>query len=161
VSALWYLCVAGLVLQSGEPTLDKLPVNLRCGSYALYVCLTGLGLTQDTFADLERKLGPPGAAGYSILQLEEVAKDYGANTLIVETSIDNLKSRREPFGCIVLLKRSHFVALYDIDGDRAYIIDPPREYSVPLDTFRALWEGKALLIAKGPLALHASRFPRQ
>ncbi len=127
--------------------------DLRCGAYCLFVSLTGLELWERSFAELETALGQPTVAGYSMAQLEKFAREQGAHTLAIETDLDRLPRRGQPFACIALLEGNHFVNVYDMDKQQVYVIDPPKEYAAPLDTFRLLWTRKALLISKAPLAL--------
>jgi ABC-type bacteriocin/lantibiotic exporter with double-glycine peptidase domain len=127
------------------------PPDLRCGSYCLYVSLKALDFPLASLSELESKLGQPSAAGYSMGQLAEAAQSCGAETLGVETNFDNLRRRPGPFACIALVDEHHFVNIAGIDDTYAHIIDPPRDYNLPLDTLRSQWDGKALLIAKEPL----------
>ena len=100
-------------------------------------CAIGRG--PDTYASLEASMGPPGPSGYSMQQLADQAHKYGAKTTAVETSLENLSAREECFVCISLLKKGHFVVLYDVDRKNVYLIDPPRDYVLPIDTFRQRW----------------------
>lgn len=126
--------------------------NLRCGSYCLYVSLEALDIPVKSFSELEGKLGQPGRAGYSLAQLDEVARSYGAQTLGVETTIENLRRRPGRFACIARIDGNHFVNVADLLDGEAYIVDPPdRDYRVPVDTLRTRWDGTALLISAEPL----------
>ena len=81
-----------------EPkTAPAPPVDLRCGAYCLYVSLKALDLPVEDFAALEAKLGQPSRAGYSMLQLAEAARSYGAYVEGVETNLDALSRRRGRF----------------------------------------------------------------
>lgn len=153
--------IALMILQSqnsaeAPPSSQSAP-NPRCGSYCVYVCLRGLGFSLGSFEELDKRIGNPSQAGYSMLQLEETAESYGANTLAVETTLEHLRRRKPPFACIVLMKKGHYVVLSEADGDEVHLIDPPEEYSVPADTFRALWTGQTLLLSSSPLDLDRSR----
>lgn len=130
---------------------DTSPPDLRCGSQCLYVSLKALDFPVGSFAELEAKLGQPSAAGYSMGQLKEVAKSYGAEVLGVETTFDNLRRRPGRFACIALISKNHFVNFADVDDHQTYVIDPPRDYKLPLDTLRTQWDGKALLISPEPI----------
>jgi Peptidase C39 family/Protein of unknown function (DUF1573) len=138
-----------VVLAVGELSAaqaDGAKRDIRCGSYCLYVALGALGTAPEGFDSLERLLGAPHADGYSMSQLSEAAQKLGAHTIAVETTLENLHARTEPLMCIALMKGSHFVLLYDSDQVDAFLIDPPRSYTVPIDTFKQEWTGKALLI---------------
>ncbi len=146
-------------LGQSEVTTGRLR-SLRCGSYCLYVSLKGLGFQVGSFNDVEQQLGQPSATGYSLLQLEQTARHFGAHTLMVETTLDHLKKRTVPFACIARIDGSHFVNVYDISADEVFVIDPPQEYAFPKDTFCGLWDGSALLISTAPLDLNeTSRVP--
>lgn len=126
--------------------------DVRCGSYCLYTALKALDVPVGSYAELEEKLGDPGLSGYSLAQLDDAARGYGAHTLGVETSVASLRLRERPFACIAHVDQGHFLLISDVDDALAYIVDPPRQYPLPLDTLRARWDGKALLIARQPLA---------
>ena len=140
------LVLSTLLSQTAGETPD-----LRCGSYCLYISLKALDLPVKTFEDLEQKLGQPSAAGYSFGELEEVARSYGVQTLGVETNFDNLRRRPGRFACIARIGGNHFVNIVAVDEKRAQIIDPPKQYQLPLETLRTLWKGKALLLSNEPL----------
>lgn len=126
-------------------------LDLRCGSYCLFLCLNALGEGDLKFAELERQLGQPTANGYSMGQLAELAQKRGFHTLGVVTNTDHLLARDRPFACIARIDDAHFVTLANIDDGTARIFDPPRTYDLPLDTLRARWDGTALLISPAPL----------
>ncbi len=126
-------------------------VDLRCGGYCLYVSLKGLDFPVANYDELEKKLGQPTKAGYSMAQLEKIAKEYGAQTLGVQTSVENLLLRPGRFACIALIEGNHFVNLAAIEEGTMSIIDAPRSNSVPLVTLSSIWDGKALLISPDPL----------
>src|SRR5260370_38863256 len=125
--------------------------DLKGGSQCLYVALKALDIPVGSFAELESRLGQPSAAGYSMGQLNDIACAYGAETLGVETNFENLRRRPGRFACIALVDKNHFVNLANVDGKRAHVIDPPRDYSIPLDGLGTRWNGKALLISPDPL----------
>ena len=95
------------------------------------------------YEELESKLGQPSPVGYSMEQLATAARSFGAQTLGVETSLDNLVRRPNRFVCIALLKQGHFVNVYDIAEDRVYFADPPELRQAGLDAFRSIWTGRA------------------
>ena len=140
------LLAAATLLQTADA-----PPDLRCGSYCLYISLKALDLPLASLAELEAKLGQPSAAGYSMGQLAEIAQSFGAETLGVETNFDNLRRRPGRFACIALVDKHHFVNIAVVDATHAHIIDPPRDYDLPLDTLRSQWDGKALLVSREPL----------
>lgn len=66
-------------------------------------------------------------------------------------TVGHRRRRKHPFTCIVHVSGSHFVALADLEQDLAQIIDPPNQYTLPLQTFERSWDGNALLLANDPL----------
>lgn len=153
VALLWCSAILAIAGSDGSaPDPKRVSTNLRCGSHCLYVSLSGLGLWSASFLELENRLGQPSLAGYSLGQLQEFTERNGAHTLAVESDLRRLQRRSRPFTCIALLKENHFVNVYDIDEQYVYVIDPPKDYTLPHDTFRLSWTGKALLISPSPLS---------
>jgi ABC-type bacteriocin/lantibiotic exporter with double-glycine peptidase domain len=142
------LMLLAVVADEPDPTRSSDP---RCGSRCLYVALKGLGFSVKDLAELEERLGAPPVDGYTLAQLDSGARSYGAQTLGVETTIDNLRLRKPPFACIAHLTHDHFVLISDVNEASATVGDPPHMRSVPLDTLRVVWDRKSLLIAPGPL----------
>ncbi len=70
----------------------------------------------------------------------------------MRTNLENLRARDETFACIALMEPQHFVVLYDVQDGEAHIVDPPRSYALPIDTFQQSWTGNALLIGPSPFA---------
>jgi hypothetical protein len=138
--------------RQGAPTSS----DPRCGSRCLYVALRALEFDVPNLAELETRLGgvPPG--GFSLAQLEQAARSYGAQTLGVKTSADNLTKRVGRFCCIAHLNGSHFVLLADIDGDTVSVADPPGLTELPIDTLMSQWSGVALLVSRDPLEAEES-----
>lgn len=152
--------VLSVVALAWQPQLPATTVDLRCGGYCLFVALRALDQTTMTYAEFERKLGPPGPAGYSMGQLAEVARSLGAHAMGVQTTLDNLRARQGQFACIALVDRSHFLMIADIKEDYLEVIDPPQHYGVPQTTFEQLWKGDALLISPDPLVEEGALAPR-
>lgn len=141
--------------QAIGPGAQAVP-DVRCGSYCLYIALKAAGLDPrlSSFADLEKSLGPPGSGGYPLAALADEAAQRGGHPLAVETSVDSLRLRKEwgeKFACIALLEQGHFVLLYDVDDQYAYIVDYPKDFRVPIGTLEGAWTGKCLLIGATPL----------
>jgi ABC-type bacteriocin/lantibiotic exporter with double-glycine peptidase domain len=135
-----------------------------CGSKCLFVALRGLDLGPESAEELEERLGPPSPQGYNFAELADAARGYGAQTLGVLTSFENLQRRPRPFVCIAHVDNSHFVLITDVAKGVATVVDPPRKYEIPVDTLRNRWKGTALLLSRSPLIPEedlaaASRWP--
>lgn len=153
IAALASLLASTAVMAADKNQADP---ELHCGAYCLYLGLKALDFPIKDYKALEKELGQPSSLGYSMDQLANAARKQGAHSLGVSTSLENLKLRPNRLVCIALLKQGHYVNLYDISDDRAYLIDPPSQREVGLDAFRAAWTGKALLISDRPLADESS-----
>lgn len=131
---------------------DAGQVDMRCGEYCLAAALGALEIATPSNEEIEKRLGQPTQLGYSMEQLSRVAKSYGAHTLGVVTSLDELQRRSERFVCIALIEnRSHYVCIFDVDKHNVYIVDPPVHRLAARDAFSKLWGGKALLISAGEI----------
>ena len=139
-----------LASQPSDGTMSR-GVDVRCGGFCLYVGLNALGFEVKDYEALESRLGPPGRLGYSMEELAEAAKSYGAHTAGVETTPARLRARPGRFACIALMDRGHFVNIYEVQDDSALIADPPTNSTVSLDALKTIWSGKALLISDQPL----------
>lgn len=138
-------------LQSAPSSLGG-SQNLRCGAESLYFGLKWLDLPVADFPQVEAKLGPPSNLGYSMSQLESAAQSFGAQTLGVETTLENLARRPEPLVRIAYLNSKHFVTILGESNGLVEIINPPaREIQIPRATFLQLWDGKALLLSTNPI----------
>jgi len=135
--------------------------QLLCGLYCLAFGLGVLG-SPATLDDVQKRLGtvPPTAPGYSLGQMADVAQSYGFQTLLVETSVENLRRRPKPFAVIAHVDADmHFLCVIDVDpSGHATIFDPltlssgrdsVSRVDGPLLTGR--WDGVALLISRAPL----------
>lgn len=149
------ILLTALTVGQSEPKAT----DQKCGAYCLYVCLRGLDFAVPSFDEFEKRLGSPSPRGYSLGKLEEVAQGYGASTLGVETSLENLSRRSGRFACIVRIGSDHFVIVAEANAQQTRIIDPPDEYWMPRDTLGQAWSGEALLISNRPL-LAEEELPR-
>lgn len=122
-----------------------------CGIYCLYVGLKSIDLPVESLEKLQEEMGIPPAGGYSMGQIEATAKKHGAHTLGVETSLENLRLRKERFACIAHSNGNHFVLLSKIEQDGVLVIDPPGKRLVPFVTWDREWDGMALLLSPEPL----------
>ncbi len=148
-----FLLAALVQLPTGLPNNE---VDSRRGGYCLYVALLASGFEPGTFEDFTRTLGEPGPEGYSMADLDRRARDAGAETIAIQSTLENLQARQEPFACIALLDSAHFVLLNQIEENHVSIVDPPRSYTLPIDTFRQTWSGNCLLIGPTPFASEES-----
>ena len=148
------------VLLVGQASRPQSP-DVRCGAYCLLVALKATGYGPVDSLAIEKVLGAPGDTGYSVAQLSQAARSFGAQTLAVETNLENLRSRKEAFACVTLVDDKHFVLLFDADDTKVYLVDPPRPYTLPIETFRQVWSRKALLVSRERLQTEESiRTPR-
>lgn len=125
--------------------------DILCGARCLYVGLVALGLDPGEYSDFLEKCGKVDPRGFSIGQLEEIAKKHGARTLAVKTTLENLKLREGPFVCIAHIDGDHFVNVGDISDNMVWVINPPQESSVSCEVFKKRWEGIALLLSQSEL----------
>lgn len=126
--------------------------TLRCGAEALFFGLKWLDLPVQNFQALEAKLGQPSELGYSMAELEAAAKQFGATTLGVQTTLENLARRPESVVKIARMRSGHFVSIIDERDGMVYFVNPPaREDHVPRATFNQLWDRKVLLLSTSPL----------
>ena len=132
--------------------------DVRCGAYCLFVGLKALDLASGPFATFERNLGPAGAGGYSLTDLERFARERGAATQVIATDLETLRSVSKPSVCIALLK-DHFVILKSFDDATRMVsvIDPPREYEQPVRAFRGRFTGNALILSVTPVSFEQPR----
>ncbi len=122
-----------------------------CGAYCLYLGLKSIDLPVESLERLQEELGSPPKGGYSLGQIDAVAQKHGAQTLGVQTTLDNLRVRTERFACIAHLKENHFVLLAKIDTEGVMVVDPPHHRLVPFVTWGRDWDGVALLLSPTPL----------
>lgn len=144
------MLVLSLLCLSAQPKAvdnDHSSPNLRCGAFCLYLSLRSLDFEIKKYEEVETKLGQPGRLGYSMEELAKVAKSYGASVQGVDSNLDNLMQRTGRFACVALLDRAHFVNVYDVHDGRVYVVDPPSQREIPVDAFRQIWTGKALIIS--------------
>ena len=145
------LMVCAFSADAALPSTAVVSKEPRCGSNCLYVAMRMLNGKVDKLSQLESSLGEPSPSGYTLSQLSDTARQFGLETLGVETTFDNLCRRSERFACIAHIDGGHFVIFQDVSGGKVSVIDPPRMYDVPLDTMRTRWKGTALLLANRPL----------
>ncbi len=144
--------VAAIGFQAAPSRVNDKGVDLRCGEYCLAVALNALDIASPGVAELEGKLGQPGSLGFSMKQLADVAEQYGAYTLGVDTSLEQLERRRGRFACIALdPERGHFFCIADVTPRSVHIIDPPNQTEATREAFARLWKGRALLISNRPI----------
>ncbi|MBS0267194.1 MAG: DUF1573 domain-containing protein, partial [Planctomycetes bacterium] len=142
----WSVLALAIGANGSEPEPD-----LRCGSYSLYIALSGMDLIHESFEAFEDRIGPPSAKGYSFGQLDAVAKSVSAHSLGVSTNLDNLRARTGQFACLALINDIHIVNVIFVTESEVTIIDAPRSYRIPNDTFLSQWDGTALLVSTSQL----------
>ena len=120
----------------------------NCGPYSLYVAAGALQVDVGSFEEFYKTCGNPDARGFSLGQLEAISKRLGLKTYGVKTSADVLAQRTGRFGCIAWIRGNHFVLINAVENGQVSIIDPPRSYQVPVETFATQWDGTSLLISQ-------------
>lgn len=159
IFASWILIAAVLAAPPVQPASPPQSGDLRCGSYCLFAALKALDVPVDNVQEIESKIGQPTRIGYSMQQLADAVSMFGAYSIGLETSLEQLEAREGPFACIAALDEGHFVCIYDVDQDHVFVIDPPDRRVMTRAGFGALWGGKALLVSSRPIAALPPRSP--
>lgn len=139
-----------LCMFAADSPTPEAKADPRCGSKCLYLALKLLDHPVE-FTELERLLGEPSGAGYTLAQLEDAARQLGAETLGVQTTLDNLARRPGRFACLALIDGGHYVLFQSVSDGTVSVVDPPRTFELPRATMQARWQGTALLLANRPL----------
>jgi ABC-type bacteriocin/lantibiotic exporter with double-glycine peptidase domain len=153
----WCVVVTSIVvvwaaLVVSPDTLSAAPDPL-CGAECLYTALVALDVEPGNYADFLQKAAPTDPRGLSLGRLAELAEERGLSTLLVETSLANLRRRRDepPFVCLAHVDGDHFLLIGDIQPQTVWTIDPPAEREVAAAVFEQRWRGHALLLSRQPL----------
>lgn len=127
--------------------------NPHCGPQCLYTAMTAIDVNVGEYADFLQTFGLIEARGTSLIPLADMAEQHGLQTLLVKTTLDNLRTRGQNarFACVAHLDGNHFVLIGDVQENRVWIVDPPAETEVASAALLARWKGHALLLAKEPL----------
>lgn len=147
--AIFLACTPRCALSDDARDLSHDPL---CGVKCLYSGLVALDLQPGEYPSFLEKCGDVDARGFSLGRIEEIAKECGATTLAVNTTLDNLQLRQERFVCIAHVDGTHYVNLGDVDGNQVWVVDPPRDGMIATEVFAKRWDGNALLLARTPLA---------
>ena len=155
------LLAAALLASAGAPAAAQDSAataaegESECGYYCLAVAHATFAPDAADPAALRKRLGDPGAAGYSLTELEAAAERLELHPLAVDTSLENLRARADAgdrFAAVAHVDGNHFVLVRGFDADGSVeVIDPPRRYAQPAPTFAARWDGRALLVGPAPL----------
>ncbi len=141
--------VHGQGTSASEAEVDGRPL---CGPNCLYVALRSLDIKVASYDELlSRFHEPERQGGVSMGELNKVAESYGAHTLLVHTSLDNLASRKQRFSCLAFVQDKHFLLITDVHDGNVTLIDPPHPKTVPASTLETFWRGEALLLSVEPL----------
>jgi ABC-type bacteriocin/lantibiotic exporter with double-glycine peptidase domain len=140
----WLTVAAGSVSAASDPL---------CGAECLYTALVALDVEPGNYADFLQQAAPTDPRGLSLGRLAELAEERGLSTLLVETSLANLRRRRDepPFVCLAHVDGDHFLLIGDIQPQTVWTIDPPAEREVAAAVFQQRWRGHALLLSRQPL----------
>ena len=79
-----------LLGQLGRET-DRKREDPICGAKCLYVILRGYGKAPNTYKSVVEELGPTSAEGYSLLQLQDVARKHKLYAESVQLDKDTLE----------------------------------------------------------------------
>ena len=129
-----------------------------CGMYCAYIILKNY----DVPVDFEKFLDPKYISswdGSTLEQLKLLLEDHGMHTQALESlSISSLRACRYPAILHVRVPTpgapyAHWILFLGVEGDHAWIIDPPREKQrLPLAELLAIWDGVALIASKEPFS---------
>jgi ABC-type bacteriocin/lantibiotic exporter with double-glycine peptidase domain len=150
----WMICWFVWLL---KPSLVQAESDPDCGAKCLYTACVSLDIDPGTYRDYLNTIGPINSRGLSLGRLAELAEEQGLSTLVLETSLENLRRRREepPFACIAHVDGDHFVLIGDVQPEKVWVVDPPAEQEVAAAVFEQRWRGHALLLARHPLRTDA------
>ena len=150
------VCMLTMTCAFCQQASGKLNEIDQSGIQCLFVALVALEIEAGEYERFESSIPKPAASNYSLSELADIAKSKGAKVCEVSTSFRNLRDRKQQFACIAHLRdKNRFVLIQDVDDQLAYLVDPPREFTVPVDTMSVVWNGDALLISREDLALVA------
>lgn len=138
--------LAAVLLLAVHARADDGP-DPNCGPFCLYVAAASLGRHVGTFEEFCKRFGEPDGRGYSLGQLEAMSQSLDLKTHGLKTTVETLALRPPRFACIAWVKGQHFVLINSVADGQLSIIDPPRSYQIPIDTFKTQWDGTALLIS--------------
>jgi ABC-type bacteriocin/lantibiotic exporter with double-glycine peptidase domain len=145
--ALCFVVAALTNPSSGADSDDK----KLCGARTVY--LAGESLTPGSMGGLENVISDlsPGDDGNSFAEMADALENRGFKTLAVQTTLEGLMTRKRPFACIAHLIRGHFVVIADANDVEVVLYDPPRNVTLPINTFESQWSGKCLLVSNSQL----------
>jgi len=125
----------------------------NCATASLkYVC-DKLGSSR-SFEELGELVCSEGK-GTTLLAMRDFARAAGLNAVAVRTGIEALKGLSDYEVILHLPRQNHFVVLGDVDGEYVRLIDLDKNrfyYRQSIERFNSMWEGTALLVAKGSVA---------
>ncbi len=121
--------------------------DVKCGAYCTFIGLKAIGLVEGTHSAFEKTIPPPGPSGYSMEDLDRIAKGRGAATLAVEADLDTLATLTRPNACIAFVDQ-HFLIIkwINLETKTVSLIDPPLEYDLPFKEFRRRFSKRSLVL---------------
>jgi len=129
-----------------------------CGLYCVYITLKNYNIPVDFEKFLDQKY-ISSWEGSTMEQLKLLVEDHGAYAIPMEgLSISSLRASQHPI--ILHVKRpgpgspyAHWLLFLGVDGDHAWIVDPPLEKQrLPLADLLAIWDGTGLIISPQPFS---------
>lgn len=157
LTAVLFLCSIPTIVKADDSYLTQAS-GPYCGLYCVYVTLKSYDIVVDFEKFLDQKY-ISSWDGSTMEQLKLLVEDHGAHAIPMESlSISSLRVSQHPI--ILHVKRpgpgspyAHWILFLGVDGDHAWIVDPPLEKQrLPLADLLAIWDGTGLIISQHPFS---------
>ena len=122
---------------------------MDCGPVCLQIICNYYG--KDFSLEFLRNKSQITKLGVSLLGISEAAENIGFRTMASKVTLEQLQNNK-PFPCILHWNQNHFVVLYKLTKNKAYISDPAQgKITYSIKEFLKLWcqnkeSGVALLL---------------
>lgn len=128
--------------------------NRLCGARCLYVAFRSLGKGPDRYTKLLRQLGPVPRDGYSLLDLQKSAREFGCQAESMNMEVAHLALFAKKYEVILHLQPNHFVLVSGMNADEIALFDPEKKrLNLSLPELKSKWKGDCLVIGTEPIAL--------
>jgi len=128
--------------------------NQNCATVSLkYVC-GKLGISP-SWEDLGKLVHGP-AKGTTMFEMQQFVERLGFNSIAAKTDLETLKTLGDCQVILYLPMDNHYLVLGNIDDKYVRLIDLDDNrfyYRNRTDYFSTIWDGTALVIANGPIAM--------